>query len=349
MGTLRSPRAWLTIDGSPIPVIEASAHLNTLSSADTFSATLAFSALPAAHDLAWFCATTPITASIDFGTQADGSDRTTLVTGKLTQVDPDWATRTLRINGRDATGDLIEKKSNEKFQNQTAEQIVKTIGSRHGLTIQSDGGTSKAGKTYQIDYAKMTDMHSEAALIQHLADREGKIWFVKGTSLYFVKADSATLGSYAVNYVPPTTQSFASGNFLRLRGVKNLTLSKQTKVNVRSWNHKQKKAVTSTKSLSGTGDTPVVYDYRLPNLSQEQADKIATQRLDENTRHELSVEVEMPGDPTLDPRMQLVLSGTGTIFDQAYAIDSIDHEISFDSGYRMTVRTKGRNKKRSTS
>ena len=351
MGQVRYPRAWLVLGGRPVLCLQASAHVNRLSSSDTFNATLPMSALARAGlSVGYFVDTAPIEATLDMGLTADGSDRKTIVDGKLTSIEFDWAGGTLQISGRDNGAEALEKKSNEKFLNQKAEDIVRTIAGRHGLTVVTSGSSStgKAGKLYGSDFAKLTDQMSETTLLQHLADREGKSWYVKAKKLYWIDGEDKSEGTLRVTYRPPSATDYASGNFLRLRHVRNVKLSGKATANVRSWNHKTKQAITSKKELEGKGEG-VTYEYRLPNLTQDQADKIAEKRLSENTRHEISIEVEMPGDPTVDARMSLELNGTGTALDQTYAIDSIDHEMSADGGYRMSIRGKSAAKGRSSS
>jgi hypothetical protein len=67
----------------------------------------------------------------------------------------------------------------------------------------------------------------------------------------------------------------------------------------------------------------------------------------------MQVTIEMPGDLTCDVRQTLTLSGTGTIYDQDYEIDGVDFEMSWDSGFLMTIEAKspkaGRTASSSTS
>ena len=53
----------------------------------------------------------------------------------------------------------------------------------------------------------------------------------------------------------------------------------------------------------------------------------------------MQVNVDTPGDTSIDASMQLVLSGTQSQFDQAYEIDSIHHRMN-DNGYRMSIDAK---------
>jgi hypothetical protein len=77
-----------------------------------------------------------------------------------------------------------------------------------------------------------------------------------------------------------------------------------------------------------------------PNLTEEQAQRLANQTAAEITRHERLVSVDMPGELTLTPRNMARLQGTGTSWDQTYFMDHIERSISFDEGFRQSLRLK---------
>jgi phage protein D len=66
----------------------------------------------------------------------------------------------------------------EKFNNQTRAQIVNTVAQRNGLQAQVTAATLLAGKLFQIDYAKLTDGVSDAAILHKLAELSGARWWV---------------------------------------------------------------------------------------------------------------------------------------------------------------------------
>src|SRR5207245_7236952 len=120
----------------------------------------------------------------------------------------DYDNAVVRLSGRDKSAALHEKKSSEKFANKTRAEVLKDVASRNGLTAKIAGATLKAGKIFQIDWAKLTDGISDGAILHKLAELEGARWWIKGNILNFVKQGDTT-SSYLVQYRqgPP-----ASGN-----------------------------------------------------------------------------------------------------------------------------------------
>lgn len=269
-----------------------------------------------------------------------------LIEGTITQVECDFVARTINVQGKDKTAGLLKKLSIEKFQNQKGAEVAKEIAGRHGLSLTGGGGSLNAGKLFQTDWTALFDHVSEWAAINHIADREGMSVTLDGKAGQIILSpEGETFGEeIAVRYVPPTPQSYAQGNFMHLRVVKNIEISGKTKVKVSSWNTKKKEAVTAEKEETGdAGGDPTVYEYRIPGLNQEQADRIAEKRLGENTRHAMTIDLDMPGDETASPRAKLNLSGTGTSCDQGYVIDRIEHRGNADEGgYRMTITGKNK-------
>jgi hypothetical protein len=75
-----------------------------------------------------------------------------------------------------------------------------------------------------------------------------------------------------------------------------------------------------------------------PNLTPDKALAVAQQRLSELSRHERVIEFSMPGELALTPRSTIQLDGTGTDFDQAYYIDSIERTFRPQTGFIERVR-----------
>ncbi|MFG1388801.1 phage late control D family protein [Xanthobacter versatilis] len=339
--TYRQPNAQVILGGTPIEKIEASVTQSKTKKSDTFKARTAISVLPAGKGLSYWATAADVSAQVLIST---GSGYTKLFDGKVDAVDIDLETGMIEFSGRDKAADLIDKTSAEKFQNKTPDKIVKEIASRHGISVDAKALSEKAGKIYQIDWNKITNRSSEWTVINHIADLHGMVAYITGGKLYFKPADE-TLPVFSVHYRAPTAGIPADGNFLRLKIRRNLILTKPVKVSVKSWNHKQKKVISSDKQMSGTG-TPLIYNFNAPGLTQDQADKIAQKRLDENTSHENTLEIEAPGDPSVNARMSVQLTGTNSAFDQSYEIQTVEHSISADGGYTMTISTKAKSKGR---
>jgi phage protein D len=79
---------------------------------------------------------------------------------------------------------------------------------------------------------------------------------------------------------------------------------------------------------------------RNPGLIQNQAQNQAQNLATLAGAFQLQVEVDIPGDVTINPSMGLTLTGTGTAWDTTYFIDTVTHEFSFEGGFRTTIEGK---------
>lgn len=345
--TLREPRAFIIANGTTLNCISVDVQMSKTHKSDTFHCEIPFGALPPEMDEVWWSEEGDVSVQVQFQLDAF-SGSVQVFDGKVDKVGHDFAQRILSLQGRDKAAALIDSKSSEKFNNQTPDQIVKQIAGRHGITVDADAVTSKGGKIFQIDYAKVTNDEPEWTVITQLADMNGLVAYMTGGVLYFKPIDEQ-LPVLDVVYVPPTPASFANGNFMTLKTSRNLILGRPVNVKVQSWNHKEKKVYESQASdPTGSGE-PLNYTYEPPGLTGDQAEKLAQKRLAENTSHELMFDLSMPGDPTVTPRFVMQLSGTGTAYDQQHEITSIDHSMSQSGGYRMTISAKAKSKKRKKS
>ena len=57
-------------------------------------------------------------------------------------------------------------------------------------------------------------------------------------------------------------------------------------------------------------------------------------------RHERVIEGRMAGELKVTPRRQLVLSGTGTTWDQTYWIDTVVRSLSVSGGFEQRVTAR---------
>lgn len=325
-----------TIDGVPCHVLSMDVQQSATKECSTLHAEIAIDEHRGVAALASAAPDVAVTGEVE---ASFGSGH--LFTGTADHISVDFDRRIMKVQARDKTKGMIEKKTTEDFRNLPASAIVSKIYGRHGLAPVVDGTADMAGKQQQKeDYVHLTHHESEWTLIQHLADREGKVAFVQKNAGYFVEIDSAAFGALAVVYAPPTPGGHADGNCLRLSCSRNFEAGKRSKCTVRSWNVKKKKAFTG-EDQGGSGGALKNYEYSHPQLNQGQCEKIAKKRLREILRHEMTIEVEMVGNAKVAPPMRLSLSGTQTAFDQTYFVDRVHHRIG--RGYVMCIT--GRNKK----
>jgi phage protein D len=268
-----------------------------------------------------------------------------LILGNTDCVDIDLRRGTVSVEGRDLSGPLIDTKTQQKYQNLTSSQIVSQVAQQFALTPNVTATSTLTGRYYEIDHARLTNDISYWTLLTYLAQEEGFDVFVSGSTLNFQPSAQGGQPGHTIQYTPPTEQSIQQGNFMDLKLHRSQTLAKGAVVKVVSWNSKQRASFTATAKSSLKGDSPAsgagqLYPYTMPGLTMEQAQNFANARLKEISLHERVVELDIPGELTLQPRQLVSLTGTGTSFDQAYYIDRINRRVDVDGGFRESIRMK---------
>lgn len=341
--TFRQPQASITLNGTTVTstVRELDVHNNNYFAADTFRVCMALGALPPQFNAAfWSDTQAQIGISVD-----DGTGPVQIMLGNADVIDLDLPNGIVEFNGRDRSADFIDTKTVQKYQNLTASQIAAKLAAGHGMSTNITATATPTGRYYEIDHARLTTDVSEWTLLKYLAEEEGFDVFVTGNTLNFVPSQASTAAPYTLTYQQPTAQQLATGDFMRLALRRSQTLAKGTVVKVVSWNSKQRTAFTATAKRSGAGgsaaaDSAQLYTYKVPGLTQDQAQRFANARLEEISKHERLVDVTIPGETSLTPRQLVNLTGTGTSFDQSYYIDAIDRSMSVDDGFIQTIRMK---------
>jgi hypothetical protein len=117
-------------------------------------------------------------------------------------------------------------------------------------------------------------------------------------------------------------------------------------VNVKSWHQKKKQTISSTKTVKGHIGKTLPYIYRSPGLEQDHADDLAMNKANEAARHEIELQLNLVGDPSIDIGMGLQLIGTA--FAQTFEMHHICHTIS-EFGYTMQITAKSARQGRSAS
>lgn len=352
---LRTPRGMVKINGQIVQGwLDWDIDNNAFREADTFTVTLLLSKLVAPMDEAWFCSQTTIGVEILDGFPNDpnnygAADLTSEITGNVDEVSFDPTQRTMVLRGRDLTSLLIDAKTAEKWQNQTASQVVQTLAARHGLTAVVKATEDKIGLYYQIDHVSTTTAQTEWDFLCWLAQQTQYVVYVKGKELHFEPApDPATAPKYPVTWTPPDAAGTFRSSTKQLSFSRTLTVGKTISVTVRSWNTKQRKGFTAsypsthTKGIRpGTATTPAqAYSYLIPNLTQDQAQKRAQAIYNDLIKNEMRVSGDLPGDDILSILNVMAVSGTGTVFDQTYYPESITRRMSNDGGYSMSFRAR---------
>ena len=336
--SVRQPVAIITVLGQNVHCTEATANLSRDAKTDTLQVKASLSAGPDADF--WSTANKmEITCTIIDG--AGGSAQ--VFDGEVDSVSCDFGSGTVEISARDKSAKMLNKKSGFKHNNKKPHEIVQYYAGQSGLSVDADQISDKAGKTFQIDYDKLIHRMSDWHAVQHVAEEHGMIAYATNGKLYFKKIPES-LPSYSVYFVPPIN-GVAQSNVKSLTAKRNVQLGKTIKTHVHSWNHKGQAKYEGLATESGGGDT-LDYHIHHPQLTQSQANSRAKAHSDKAMRHELDVSVEIPGDISVTPRMNLLLSGTNSAWDQLHDISTVTHKVSVDGGFTTSISTKAKSKKR---
>lgn len=350
MSDVLLPRVRVLANGEALPTpLSASITSNSYYHASEFALTFAASARAGA----WWDVSPPWVLDVQVST--DGASYSTLLSGEADTIAYDAATHMLSVAGRDFVAALIETKTQESFQNQTASEIAKTIAARHNLSADVAATTALAGTFYQQDHVRLTlgqfaRATTEWDILTYLAQNEGFDVWVEGRTLYFQPQPAPGSPDFTVA-VTTTPDGATLANVEQLRCLRALTLAKDIQVEVHSWDSRHQRGFTKTaraigaktaaiqKASNQVGTVTQRYVFVRPNLTEDQALQLAQRMLEQLGRQERNVEIEMPGEMTLSPRSQVAVTGTGTSFDQLYWVDSIRREITV-KGFRQSLRLK---------
>ncbi len=338
--TWRAPRLRLIANGQIIPgAMEAEVVSNNYYAADRFSASVALGADPWVAASFW-SSQTDIMLDVQFSLDG-GVSFTSLVRGAVDSVSIDPSFGVVWLHGRDLTAALVEARTQETFANRTASEIASLLAARHHLSPCVSPTTTVVGRYYQSEHDRITlNQFSHATtewdLLAFLARQEGFDVFVEGTTLHFQPTT-------------PTTQpakSLRPEDVLDIKLERSLTLARDIEVVVKSWNSRQNSAfvqrarATGRRDAKRTGAQPQRYVFVQPNLTPDDALKLAQRKLAELTRHERCIRIDMPGELQLTPRSTIALEGTGTEFDQTYYIDVIERRLRHDGGLTQHIRAR---------
>ncbi len=334
-GAARAPRVRVLADGQPVPGVSAvDVSSGNYFVADRFSVTAALSADPAG--LRALAGQDEIVVEIAVSLAGEAG-MVPLATGEVDGISLDPVGGVLRIEGRGLSARLIEARTHEAFANRTASEIATELAGRHGLTADVEQTTTPVGRYWQLQHDRlMLDQFGRATtewdLLVTLAQFEGFDLWVSGTVLHFRRPTEA-----------PDTYRIGMSDVVGMRLERSLSLARDVSVTVKSWNSRQQDAFVQTARRPGRGKnhrSARNYVLVVPNLSPDEALKLAQSRLAELTRHERVVVADMPGELGIMPRSQVMVAGTGTDFDRTYVVDHVDRHLSMANGFSQSVRMR---------
>ncbi len=333
---LRAPRLQVLANGQVIAgAMEAEVISNNYYAADRFRVAIALGVDPWAQASFW--ASEP-DVLLDIRFSLDGGvSFASLVQGAVDCVDIDPTLGLVHLDGRDLSASLIEARTQETFANRTSSEIASLLAERHHLAPRVSRTTTPVGRYYQSEHDRITlNQFSRATtewdLLVFLARQEAFDVFVQGAALYFQPAAQGT----------DLVMSLRAEDLIDLRLERSLTLARDIEVVVKSWNSRQnsafvQRARAACRGRTGRSSAPQRYVFVQPNLTPDDALKLAQRKLAELTRHERTIRITMPGELELSPRSMIALEGTGTEFDQAYYVDVIERRLRQGGGLTQYV------------
>jgi len=353
----RQPRAVVRVGGVPMDGWESwEVTSNTYNEADSFRVSFAISALPATMGADWFASQTQMFVEVLAGFPTDPAnpnavELTSLIYGRVDDIDLDMVASKLTLTGRDLTAVFIDAKITSTFENQHVADIVTQLAQSHGLTPVVTGGTDIAGTLYKRTQVRMQADRSEWELLTWLAREEGLVVYVTGNELHF-EPDDRDSGEPYLLYWEPANSTFGApqSNAVHVSFSRSLTVSKGITVTARSPSITKKVAVVESypaapKNIQAGKATPFggvqTFSYTLPaGRTATQVQQYAEATYRQIVSHEMKLNAVLPGDGILSTKASLRVQGTGTAFDQDYFPHEIVRSMSLDDGYLMTVSAK---------
>lgn len=355
----RAPRAIVRVGGVPIDGwIAWEAAESTFFDADTFQVSFALSRLPAAYNLSWFAAQTELFVEILAGfpqnpARPTASELTSLIYGRVDDLEADLAAGILTLPGRDLTAVFIDTKLTTQYSNRTASQIVQTIAAKHGITANVTTTRAIVGSpalanvgTYSLrSTVHMTTNNNEWDLISWLARESGFVAYMQGSTLYFGPDPTLTGTPYLISWTPaPATGGVPSSNTSSLTLSRSLTVAKGIAVTAQSASflgptitRSYPRGVRSIKPGKASPFGPTQeYLFTMPaGKNAQQVEAFAEAKYREIIRHAMKVHGELPGDVVLSKTTPVRVQGTGTAWDQLYYVRSISRQMSGEDGFSM--------------
>lgn len=235
-----------------------------------------------------------------------------------------------RLTVECASADLTSKiraPRTRSFHDKTVKQIVDDVAKDHGLKASVDSGIG-ARKIDHIDQ----QTESDVAFLTRLASRNGATFKLADGKVLFAAKGSRKLPDGTTKSViglqPKQTSSW------RVRCDTRGDYKSASATYMDPTTRKRKSAV------AGSGE-PRFRDKRLYG-SQAEAQAAAEAKLGELTRGQMSIEIEMGGDPRLFAEALVKLEGFDADVDGEYLAKSVRHE--FSRGYRtsLSLETEGK-------
>ena len=261
---------------------------------------------------------------VEIGFAVDGVEALVLV-GRVDWMERDVLRGSVRVEGRDLAGLLIESRPEALYVNRTAGDIARSLAGAVGLGCDAVAGGEVVGRLYGAErdrlqlarFARAGNGWDQLALLA--AAEGGRVW-MEGEVLRFGVDDG---GSGVV---------VDAGVVTGLRVVTETGLLRGVEVAVASWGTRVGQVATGQAGASGGVRHRIVR----PNLAPAEAQALAERAVAQVVRHARRVEVEMPGE--LAMRAGGVVSVVGVPgLEGAWRVTSLRRRLDVRRGFTQSV------------
>lgn len=342
------PRSIVVIGGYVVPFNSWTVESTGFDTADTFSIKLPFSVTKEPGDL---IINNSLEKSSALFTDSDIlvevyrglpnnpdkysiSDLTQNIMGYVDTVDVDFNEtdgEQVTLTGRNLAALLIDTQITDKYPNKTASQIATLFAKQHGLTPKVTNTTTLAGTFYNQDATTLSSSSSQWDILMFLAQQEGYVVRVVGSTLYF-----GPIGTVTDSTLAPIQMTWGS-NIMELTFERSPNAARDLEVQVISYDrHHKNRIVATAKSttqysqrLKNTMQRESYLEtYAIPGLTRNQANSIAKSKLKQLSQQQIIGTIKTNGEYnfTIDRRIQL--NGCGKVLDGTYYVNRVTE--SFD-------------------
>jgi len=344
---LRHPISQVTIEHLELPFLDWSVTTTGHFAADTFSVTVPIGRLPKEIGLDFWAVTDRALVEIWVGFDDPDLPRPqSLILGMVDKVDFDMAGRTLRLSGRDLSARFMEAKSIAKFPDLFSSEIVQRMAERQGLSADVQRTTTKVGRFYEQNTARMGAERTEWSILSQLAEAEGFDLWVRNETLYFhPPVDDSQVEPYDLTWVEPSASAPAMASMMAPHITRDIRAAPDVEVTVHSWQPGREDSVTATataKSLHPDGaKEPRKVSVTRSNLYVAEAQALAKRLAAQEVQHEFTLTASRPADLDLSPRSLIRTSGFGA-WDGFFRSTSVTRSFSRDKGFTMNFTAKNK-------
>lgn len=242
------------------------------------------------------------------------------------------------ITGRSFAAKAYDEKETVKYQNMTSTEVHATLAQKHGLTPVTPVATSTMiGEYINGDHASLTSEESHWDLVLYLAENEGFVTRVRGKEWYFGPLESlSNMQKEPLHY----TYGVDIGDELVIEGApnasRNLTVEVISYQPAKTKRGKGSRIVEKSTSI-GKGINKYVIRKYVPNITRDQAQRIAKNTLQELSRQQLFGSFPCDYNPELDIDRKIVLNGVGVGLSQYYFVQGLRLTCNRDNGLKCNV------------